>query len=159
MLHATAYIRQDIRALEKAPSGSMAAKAMLSSKHHLTKLDLTFNSRLRENGEVEDDISEEEHKRIEDVLANLCPPTRIETLDITGYFARGLPQWMRTMSAFGSLRRLALDDYACCTRLPIGLGQLPFFDYFWVYCTPVLVSRIFESMESVLNWAIMCWRF
>ena len=68
-------IRLDIRALEKAPSGSMAAKAMLSSKHHLADLDLKFTSRLGENGEVKDEISEKEHERIEDVLANLCPPT------------------------------------------------------------------------------------
>ncbi|CAL4943817.1 unnamed protein product [Urochloa decumbens] len=81
---------------------------------------------------VQDDISEEEHERIEDVLANLRPPTCTEILDIIGYFARGLPQWMSTMSAFGSLRRLVLDDYACCTQLPNGLGQLPFLDYFWM---------------------------
>ncbi|CAL4943822.1 unnamed protein product [Urochloa decumbens] len=122
----------EISGLEKAPSGSMAAKAMLSSKHHLTDLFLIFTSRLGENGELQDDISEEEHERIEDVLANLCPPTCTEILDIKGYFARGLPQWMSTMSAFGSLRRLVLDDYACCTQLPNGLGQLPFLDYFWM---------------------------
>ena len=109
---------------------------MLSSKNHLTILDLRFTSRLGEEGEVKNDISKEEHERIEDVLANLCPPTRIETLDIIGYFARGLPQWMRTMSAFGSLRRLVLRDFACCTQLPIGLGQLPFLDYFWVDRAP-----------------------
>ncbi|CAL4918460.1 unnamed protein product [Urochloa decumbens] len=126
----------EISGLEKTPSGSMAAKAMLSSKHHLTDLFLIFTSRLGENGEVQDDISEEEHERIEDVLSNLCPPTCTEELDIIGYFARGLPQWMRTMSAFGSLRRLALDDYAYCTQLPNGLGQLPFLDYFWVKRAP-----------------------
>ncbi|XP_039778129.1 putative disease resistance protein RGA3 [Panicum virgatum] len=128
--------RLDIIALEKAPSGSMAAKAMLSSKHHLTVLDLIFTSRLGENGEVEDDISKEDHMRIEEVLANLCPPTCIEELDIKGYFALGLPWWMRTMSVFGSLRRLQLDDYACCTQLPNGLGQLPFLNYFWVHRAP-----------------------
>ncbi|CAL4926743.1 unnamed protein product [Urochloa decumbens] len=126
----------EISGLEKTPSGSMAAKAMLSSKHHLTGLFLIFTSRLGENGEVQDDISEEEHERIEDVLSNLCPPTCMETLHIIGYFARGLPQWMRTMSAFGSLRWLQLDDYACCTQLPNGLGQLPFLDYFWVKRAP-----------------------
>ncbi|KAG2536056.1 hypothetical protein PVAP13_9NG153846 [Panicum virgatum] len=126
----------EIRALEKAPSGSAAAKAMLSSKNHLTILDLRFTSRLGEEGEVKNDISKEEHERIEDVLANLCPPTRIEALDINGYFARGLPQWMRTMSAFGSLRWLVLRGYACCTQLPNGLGQLPFLGLFWVHRAP-----------------------
>jgi hypothetical protein len=116
----------DVRGLEKAPSGSMAAKAMLSSKPHLIDLDLIFTSRLGDTGEVEGGISEEEHKRTEDVMDNLRPPTCMEALEINGYFARGLPQWMRTMSAFGSLRRLALYDYACCTQLPNGLGQLPF---------------------------------
>jgi Leucine-rich repeat (LRR) protein len=125
-----------IRDLEKATSGSTAAKAMLTSKHHLTNLYLIFTSKLGKNGEVEDDIGEEEHERTEEVLANLCPPTCTEILDIRGYFARGLPQWMRTMSAFGSLRRLALGDYACCTQLPNGLGQLPFLDYFWVDRAP-----------------------
>ncbi|XP_072151585.1 putative disease resistance protein At3g14460, partial [Setaria viridis] len=126
----------EISCLEKAPSGSMAAKANLSSKHHLTILHLRFTSRLGDNGEVEGNISEEEHRRTEDVLDNLCPPPCMELLDIIGYFARGLPQWMRTMSAFGSLRWLALDDYACCTRLPNGLGQLPFLDYFVVDRAP-----------------------
>jgi hypothetical protein len=109
---------------------------MLSNKHHLVDLDLIFTSRLGENGEVKDDIRAEEHKRIEEVLANLCPPTCIETLDIIGYFARELPQWMRTMSAFGSLRLLMLEDYACCTQLPNGLGQLPFLDLFWIEHAP-----------------------
>ncbi|CAL4918454.1 unnamed protein product [Urochloa decumbens] len=90
----------------------------------------------RWDGEVEDNISEEEHKRIEDVLSNLCPPTSMEELDIVGYFTRGLPQWIRNMSAFESLRRLALEDYACCMQLPSGLGQLPFLDYFWVTRAP-----------------------
>ncbi|CAL4943781.1 unnamed protein product [Urochloa decumbens] len=126
----------DIAGLEKAPSGSTAGRAMLSSKHHLTDLELAFTSRLRDDGEVEDNISEEEHKRIEDVLSNLCPPTSVEELDIIGYFARGLPQWIRNMSAFESLRRLALEDYACCMQLPSGLGQLPFLDYFWVTRAP-----------------------
>ncbi|CAL4926742.1 unnamed protein product [Urochloa decumbens] len=126
----------DIGGLEKAPSGSTAGRAMLSSKHHLTDLELAFTSRLRDDGEVEDNISEEEHKRIEDVLSNLCPPTSMEELDIVGYFARGLPQWIRNMSAFESLRRLALEDYACCMQLPSGLGQLPFLDYFWVTRAP-----------------------
>ncbi|KAK8444420.1 hypothetical protein SEVIR_9G133300v4 [Setaria viridis] len=126
----------EISCLEKAPSGSMAAKANLSSKHHLTWLHLVFTSRLGDNGEVEGNISEEEHRRTEEVLDNLCPPTCMEELDIIGYFARGLPQWMRTMSAFGSLRRLVLDDYACCQQLPCGLGQLPFLDYFWVDRAP-----------------------
>ncbi|CAL4935322.1 unnamed protein product [Urochloa decumbens] len=113
----------EISGVEKAPSGLMAAKAMISSKHHLRELDLIFTSRFGEYREVEDCISEEEHKRIEEVLANLCPPTCIESLDIKGYFARGLPQWMRTMSAFRNLSWLALQDYTCCTQLPCGLGQ------------------------------------
>ncbi|KAF8681849.1 hypothetical protein HU200_045293 [Digitaria exilis] len=120
--------RLEIGGLEKAPSGSMAAKAMLSSKNHLKILYLIFTSRLGGDGEIEDDISEEEHQRTEEVLTNLCAPTCIEELLIAGYFARGLPQWMRTMSVYGSLRMLYLQDYACCTQLPNGLGQLPFLD-------------------------------
>nr|CAB3493645.1 unnamed protein product [Digitaria exilis] len=126
----------EISNVEKAPSGSMASKAMLSSKHHLRDLDLIFTSRLGENGVVEDDISEEEHEAIEDVLANLCPPTCTEELDIIGYFGRGLPQWMKTMSGFRGLRRLLLKDYACCTQLPNALGQLPHLDFFWIKRAP-----------------------
>ncbi|KAL6894468.1 hypothetical protein ACP4OV_008566 [Aristida adscensionis] len=125
-----------ITGVEKASSGSLAARAKLSSKYHLKILWLTFTSRLRDNGEIEDNISEEEHKRIEGVLANLCPPTCIELLEIRGYFGRGLPKWTRTMPMFGSLRRLVLDNYACCVQLPNGLGQLPFLEYFWVERSP-----------------------
>ncbi|KAL6637113.1 hypothetical protein ACP70R_024685 [Stipagrostis hirtigluma subsp. patula] len=121
-----------INALEKTPSTSVAASAKLSSKHHLERLELMFTSKLGDNGEVEDNINKEEHERIEEVLANLCPPTCIQQLDMKGYYGRGLPKWMRTMATFGSLRRLDLVDYACCAQLPKGLGQLPFLDFFWV---------------------------
>uniref|UniRef100_A0A0A9B2J8 AAA+ ATPase domain-containing protein n=1 Tax=Arundo donax TaxID=35708 RepID=A0A0A9B2J8_ARUDO len=126
----------DISGLERASSGSAAAKAKLSSKHHLTDLNLIFTSRLGGNGEVEDNISEEEHERIEEVLAHLCPPTCIEVLTIQGYFGCGLPKWMRTMSMFRNLRALKLEDYACCVLLPNGLGQLPFLDYLWIQRAP-----------------------
>ncbi|KAL6637115.1 hypothetical protein ACP70R_024687 [Stipagrostis hirtigluma subsp. patula] len=125
-----------INALEKTPSGSMAASAKLSSKHHLVDLNLMFTSKLGYNGEVECNISKEEHDRIEEVLANLYPPTCIQELTMKGYYGCGLPKWMRTMSMFGSLRWLDLVDYACCTQLPKGLGQLPFLDYFWVKRAP-----------------------
>ncbi|XP_062213650.1 putative disease resistance RPP13-like protein 1 [Phragmites australis] len=128
--------RLEIRGLEKASSGSVAAKAMLSSKHHLTELDLIFTSRLGGNWKVEDNISKEEHERINEVLGNLCPQTCIELLSINGYFGSGLPQWTRSMSAFGSLRRLELEDYACCMQLPNGLGQLPFLDFLWIMRAP-----------------------
>ncbi|TVU45638.1 hypothetical protein EJB05_05129 [Eragrostis curvula] len=122
--------------LEKASSGFLAARAMLSSKHHLKDLSLYFSSRLRVNCKVDANISEEEHERIEEVLANLRPPACIEQLTIKGYFARGLPQWMGKMSAFESLRRLVLEGYACCPQLPNGLGQLPFLDYLWIERAP-----------------------
>uniref|UniRef100_A0A0D3FMM6 AAA+ ATPase domain-containing protein n=1 Tax=Oryza barthii TaxID=65489 RepID=A0A0D3FMM6_9ORYZ len=38
--------------------------------------------------------------------------------------------------AFRSLRRLVLEDYACCDRLPGGLGQLPYLDYLWIEHAP-----------------------
>ncbi|TVU45628.1 hypothetical protein EJB05_05119 [Eragrostis curvula] len=122
--------------LEKASSGFLAARAMLSSKHHLKQLFLNFSSRLGVNCEVEANISEEEHERMEEVLANLCPPTCIEILGISGYFARGLPRWMGKMSDFGSLRRVVLKKYACCPQLPNGLGQLPFLDFLWIKRAP-----------------------
>lgn len=126
----------EIRGLEKAHSGSMAARAKLNYKSHLKELWLVFSSRLKENGEVEGNISKKEHETMEEVLANLCPPTCIEVLNIEGYFGCEQPKWMRNMSPFRSLRRLVLEDYACCKHLPKGLGQLPFLDYFWVQCAP-----------------------
>ncbi|XP_062212089.1 putative disease resistance protein RGA3 [Phragmites australis] len=126
----------DITGLEKASSGSMAATAKLYSKHHQTTLTLNFTSRLGDNGEVEENISKEEHEQIEEVLGNLCPPTCIEELTIKGYFGSGLPQWTKMMSPFGTLRKFVLEGYACCKQIPNGLGQLPFLEYFWVEQAP-----------------------
>jgi Leucine-rich repeat (LRR) protein len=130
----------DIESLEKASSGSMAARAKLSSKPHLTKLGLAFTSRFAHDGVLEVDISSEEQEQVEEVLDNLCPPTCIELLTIDGYFGHRLPQWMRTMTIFESLRRLHLSEYACC-ELPNGLDQLLFLDYFWVDNAP-FIDRI-----------------
>ncbi|KAL6637114.1 hypothetical protein ACP70R_024686 [Stipagrostis hirtigluma subsp. patula] len=127
----------DIIGLEKACSGSMAAKAKLCSKHHLTELNLKFASRLGDNGEVED-ISKEEQEQNEEVLSNLCPPTCIEQLVIKGYSGRGLPPWARAMSRFDGLRRFALEGYPYCKQLPIALGELPSLEYFWVERAPCI---------------------
>lgn len=113
---------------------------MLSSKHHLKSLDLEFISKLGVNLEIQSNISEEEHERIEEVLGNLCPPTCIELLHIRGYFARGLPQGMRRMADFESLRWLDLNDYACCPQLPNRLGQLPGLDFLWIGRAPSVQS-------------------
>ncbi|CAN6165796.1 unnamed protein product [Urochloa humidicola] len=113
----------------------MAAGAMVSSKLHLEDLWYTFPSGITPWGEPVDDISEEEHEKIEEVLAKLCPPTCIKLLQINGYFARRLPQWMRTMSTFVKLTRFELTPYPRGKQLPIGLGQLPSLDYIYV-CGP-----------------------
>jgi Leucine-rich repeat (LRR) protein len=123
--------------LEKVPSGFVAARAKLSSKLHLTKLDLNFTSRLEDTGEVNyHTVSKEEQERVEEVLANLCPPTCIEILNIDGYFGQQLPRWMRKMAGFDNLKRLVLKDLAFCKQLPSGLCQLPVLDYLWVKRAP-----------------------
>ncbi|XP_052146323.1 putative disease resistance RPP13-like protein 1 [Oryza glaberrima] len=77
----------DLRGLELASSGSMAATAMLNSKKHLKILDLTFASRLTDNGMIEGTSNViEEQERAEDVLSNLCPPPCVECLTVNGYF-------------------------------------------------------------------------
>jgi hypothetical protein len=128
----------DIMGIEKTSSGSMAAGAKLHSKQHLTDLTLRFACTFRDNGELEDTITEEEKEQIEEVLGNLCPPSCIEKLVIIRYFGNGLPRWIRTMSGFECLRRLFLEGYACCKELPNGLGQLPSLEYFWVERAPCI---------------------
>uniref|UniRef100_R7W465 Putative disease resistance protein RGA1 n=1 Tax=Aegilops tauschii TaxID=37682 RepID=R7W465_AEGTA len=125
-----------IESLEKASSGSVAARAKLSSKAHLRILNLGFTIRLAQNREVEEQNNGEQ-ERIEEVLGNLCPPTCIEQLAIIGYFGHKLPQWMRMVSVFTFLKRLELSSYACY-ELPSGLGQLPSLDYFWVDQAPFI---------------------
>ncbi|XBI33345.1 hypothetical protein VPH35_056682 [Triticum aestivum] len=121
-----------IESLEKASSGSVAARAKLSSKAHLRILNLGFT----QNREVEEQNNGEQ-ERIEEVLGNLCPPTCIEQLAIIGYFGHKLPQWMRMVPVFTFLKRLELSSYACY-ELPSGLGQLPSLDYFWVDQAPFI---------------------
>uniref|UniRef100_A0A0E0HB55 NBS-LRR-like resistance protein n=1 Tax=Oryza nivara TaxID=4536 RepID=A0A0E0HB55_ORYNI len=129
----------EITGLEKAPSGSSAAKANLSSKPNLTELYLMCASMLgTDNGDVQCNISAEEQDRIEKVLSNLCPPQSTELLTIGGYFGVELPKWMQMMSAFTNLTRLELKDYACCNRLPNGMGQLPFLDHLWIERAPAI---------------------
>uniref|UniRef100_A0A0D9VW30 Uncharacterized protein n=1 Tax=Leersia perrieri TaxID=77586 RepID=A0A0D9VW30_9ORYZ len=125
----------EITGLEKASSGSIAAKANLSMKSHLRELYLMCASSLGDNGEVEGNFSGEEQDRIEKVLSNLCPPEYTELLTIGGYFGVELPQWMKNISALINLTRLEIKDYACC-RLPNGMGQLPFLDYFFIERAP-----------------------
>ncbi|BAF12862.1 Os03g0689400, partial [Oryza sativa Japonica Group] len=125
-----------LEVLEKATLGQMAARSKLSSKQNLTQLELRCTSRISANGTVQGGISEEDCERIENVFEHLRPPPSIDRLTIAGYFGHRLPQWMATATAFRSLRRLVLEDYACCDRLPGGLGQLPYLDYLWIEHAP-----------------------
>uniref|UniRef100_J3LRU6 NB-ARC domain-containing protein n=1 Tax=Oryza brachyantha TaxID=4533 RepID=J3LRU6_ORYBR len=128
----------EITSLEKASSGSMAAKANLSSKPLLTELYLMCTSRLRNDGELESNISKKEQEKIKEVLGNLCPPESTELLTIGGYFGLELPQWMEMMSTFINLTRLELTNYACCVKLPSGMGELPFLDHLWIENAPAI---------------------
>uniref|UniRef100_A0A0D9VXM8 AAA+ ATPase domain-containing protein n=1 Tax=Leersia perrieri TaxID=77586 RepID=A0A0D9VXM8_9ORYZ len=138
-----------LEGLEKATFGSMAARAKLSSKQHLTQLELRCTSRISANGEVQDEVSKEDCERIENVFDHLCPPPSIDRLTIAGYFGHRLPQWMETVAAFRSLRRLVLEDYACCDRLPIGLGQLPYLDYLWIEHAPSIEHVSLDFITAV----------
>ncbi|XP_040385309.1 putative disease resistance protein At3g14460 [Oryza brachyantha] len=105
-------------------SGSLAAKAKLGTKKHLTILDLTCSDGLlREEG----DISMDEQRRIEEVFDELCPPHSLEELFIRGYSGQRLPRWMASKASvkFDKLMNVWLEGLACCTRLPDGLFHFP----------------------------------
>ncbi|TVU23260.1 hypothetical protein EJB05_25614, partial [Eragrostis curvula] len=111
--------------LENMSTSSWAEKAMISSKGHLSYLELHCSSS-RYMGSRDKLDKQHEQKAIEEVLENLCPPTCVEQLWVEGYFGRHLPHWMMIMatSVFKSLRYFTLNDLPCCTQLPDGLGQL-----------------------------------
>jgi hypothetical protein len=91
---------------------------------------LNCTSKLGYAGELvreNEGISEDDKRKIEEIFDDLCPPHRLQNLDIQVYFGQRLPRWM-TLTAvvpLGNLRILTMDDLDCCTELPSGLCLLP----------------------------------
>uniref|UniRef100_A0A0E0J5I8 Uncharacterized protein n=1 Tax=Oryza nivara TaxID=4536 RepID=A0A0E0J5I8_ORYNI len=142
-----------LKNLENVPATSLATKARLGEKSHLSYLRLECSSRLGEDGLVEDEngVSEEEQRRTEEVLDELTPPLCLENIDIVGYFGQRLPRWMtsRAASAYERLTIVTVEDLACCTRLPDSLCQLPCLNVFQVARAPVIkrVGPEFVTMQ------------
>jgi hypothetical protein len=117
----------NIQGLENMPDGSVAARAMISNKKHLTFLDLVCHKNEEEEEEEEEEgggqIKEIDLEQIEAVFDELCPPPYLEDLFLSGFFGRRLPNWMWTPSAtaFKSLLGITLTRMKYCTQLPNGL--------------------------------------
>ncbi|CAL4980431.1 unnamed protein product [Urochloa decumbens] len=112
--------------LENVSSSSLAEKAKISSKENLWYLELNW-SKSGSMGSKDEIEKRQQQRAAEEILEQLCPPSRIQDLIIQGYFGRRLPNWMTALAtaAFKSLRYLTLQNLPCCTRLPAGLCRLP----------------------------------
>ncbi|KAF7077325.1 hypothetical protein CFC21_081885 [Triticum aestivum] len=124
----------EIQGLENVTASSLATKAKLVEKAHLTNLCLTCGSKF---GDV---FPEEESQRIKNVFDELCPPPNLSFLAIEGYFGRWHPRWMMSSSdvPLKSLRILMVEDLAWCTELPDGLCQLPCLEFLQIYHAPAI---------------------
>ncbi|CAN6374296.1 unnamed protein product [Urochloa humidicola] len=117
--------------LENVYSSSLATKARLGEKVHLTYLSLECNGRLGDSGQLvkedKEGASEKVQRQIEEVFDELYPPSSLENLAIDGYFGQRLPRWMTSAAIvpLENLRILMMDNLACCMELPSGLCQLP----------------------------------
>jgi len=135
-----------IDGLENVPACWMAEKAMISSKAHLTYLDLNYNSHsaskhttAEPRGDQEE--ANEKQQLQQEVLEKLCPPTCIENLGVLGgYVGFHLTNWMCAPASaeFKSLRYLKLEDLPCCTHLPDGLRCLPSLELLVVKNAPAI---------------------
>ncbi|XP_015697779.2 uncharacterized protein LOC102705118 [Oryza brachyantha] len=127
--------------LENVPATSLATKARLVEKSHLSFLGLYCSSRLDDDGLVVDEgVPKEEERLIEEVLDELTPPLCLESISITGYFGERLPRWMmsRAAGAYDRLSIVMMNDLAYCTQLPDGLCRLPSLLYFSVSGAPAI---------------------
>jgi len=121
--------------LEKVPACWMAEKAMISSKAHLTYLELNYNnhsaSKHATTEPCGDEEANEKQQLQQEVLEKLCPPTCIENLSVLGgYVGCHLPNWMcalasaefKSLRYFGTGRPALLHTSPRRTALPPKFG-------------------------------------
>ncbi|RLM58885.1 hypothetical protein C2845_PM18G12870 [Panicum miliaceum] len=146
-----------LNGLEKVPSCWMAEQAMISSKAHLSYLELNYsNSRSKHTTTTEPCGDQEANKqKQQEVFEKLCPPpTCLENLRVVGgYVGFHLPNWIwmcaPASAEFKSLRYLELQDLPCCTHLPDGLRCLPSLECLDVRNAPA-VKRIGPEFQASL---------
>ncbi|XP_047080685.1 putative disease resistance protein RGA1 [Lolium rigidum] len=142
----------EIEGLDNITAPSFAAKAKLGEKVHLINLSLSWHSRLGDDGKIkeEDSVSEEEQEKTEKVFDELCPPSNLNCLSISGYFGRRLPTWMVSSLdvSLKTLRILTIADLACCALLPNGLCQLQYLEFIQIIRAPAIKRVGLEFLQS-----------
>ncbi|CAL4979371.1 unnamed protein product [Urochloa decumbens] len=151
LAHLSQLRQLTLHSLQKVPASWMAGNAMLSSKAHLSYLELNYSSASGHTACHGGEADEQEQQRQpsviqEEVLEKLCPPTYyLEHLVLErGYAGRQLPYWMHAPASaadFKSLRFLQLERLPCCTQLPDGLCFLP--------CLQVLVVKDAPAIKRI----------
>ncbi|KAJ1256666.1 hypothetical protein BS78_K333800 [Paspalum vaginatum] len=145
-----------IYGVEKVSASWMAETAMISTKGHLSYLELNYNNADEHitgpRGEAE---QQQQQSVMEEALENLRPPTCLETLIMKGgYVGRQLPNWMSAPASsadFKSLRFLTLRNLPCCTQLPDGLCCLPSLEMLTIEDAPSIkrVGHEFQAPSSL----------
>ncbi|CAL4992657.1 unnamed protein product [Urochloa decumbens] len=134
--------------LQNISSRTLAEKAMIRNKEHLSYLELHWN--ISRWMEMSDEIEKQRQQHVVEVVFEmLCPPS-IQELYIFGYFGRMLQNWMMVpaTSAFNSLTILKLKGLPCCTKLPDGLCRLPSLERLLIEDAPAIKSVGFEFQAS-----------
>ncbi|CAL4992556.1 unnamed protein product [Urochloa decumbens] len=137
--------------LDNVAPSSLAEKARISRKKHLTYLELNWSSSKEIVGSWDDEAEKQLQQRAaEEVIEKLCPPPCIQDVRIYGYIGRMLPNWMMIVAtaAFKSLRCLGLKDLPCCTKLPDGLCRLPSLEELFIVNAPAIKNIGFEFQAS-----------
>ncbi|KAI5009362.1 hypothetical protein ZWY2020_011499 [Hordeum vulgare] len=130
-LEALSHLRiLSVQGLENVAGSSVAKRAKISNKKNLEYLELSCYNYKDDEDEAEEEVRQigmEQQEIIEAVFDELCPPpARLETLIISRYFGRRLPNWLQSPAAttFKSLKDIDLLHITYCTRLPDGLGRI-----------------------------------